>query len=72
VTPSGVFQVTRENTRERYRYKPLYLRASGYLAIHGYESVPAYAASHGCVRTTRVDMDELHAMVSVGTPVYIY
>ncbi len=72
VTPSGVFHITRENTRERYRYKPLYLRNFGYLAIHGYTNVPAVAASHGCVRTTWADMDELHALVPVGTAVYIY
>jgi N-acetylmuramoyl-L-alanine amidase len=71
-TPSGIFRVTRENTRERYRYKPLYLRTFGHLAIHGYNSVPVFADSHGCVRTTRVDMDELHAKVPVGTAVYIY
>jgi hypothetical protein len=71
-TPSGVFHVTRENTHERYRYKPLYLRTFGHLSIHGYGSVPTFADSHGCVRTTRADMDELHAKVPVGTAVYIY
>ena len=72
ITPSGTYHITRENTRERLRYKPLYLRSYGYLAIHGYTSVPAQAASHGCVRMTWTDMDEFHALIPVGTTVHIY
>ena len=72
VTPSGTYHIARKNTWERIRYKPLYLREWGYLAIHGYTSVPTYPASHGCVRTTWTDMDELHALVPVGTVVHIY
>ncbi len=71
-TPTGTFQITRENTRERLRYKPLYLVNHGYLAIHGYTNVPTYAASHGCVRMTWADMDEFHGLVPVGTTVHIY
>jgi peptidoglycan hydrolase-like protein with peptidoglycan-binding domain len=72
VTPSGTYTVTRENTWERVRYKPLYLRSWGAWAIHGYTSVPTYPASHGCIRITTWDMDELHALVPLGTKVYIY
>jgi putative cell wall-binding protein len=73
VTPSGTFSVTRENTWETVRYKPLYLGMSWSVwAIHGYTSVPTYPASHGCIRITTWDMDQLHALVPVGTPVYIY
>jgi N-acetylmuramoyl-L-alanine amidase len=71
-TPSGVFRIVRENTYERLRYKPLYLRRATVLAIHGYKSVPTYPASHGCVRMTWADMDEFHALATVGTAVYIY
>ena len=72
VTPSGVFHITRENTHERLRYKPLYLRSYGVLAIHGYKNVPTFPASHGCVRTTKRDMDELHNLIPVGTMVRVY
>jgi N-acetylmuramoyl-L-alanine amidase len=72
ITPSGTFRITRENTRERLRYKPLYLRRYGYLSIHGYPSVPVQPASHGCVRMTWKDMDEFHALIPVGTAVQIY
>ncbi len=72
-TPAGEFRVERENTYERYRYKPLYIEEPGsYLAIHGFLNVPPAPASHGCIRMTWDDMDELHPLAPVGTPVYIY
>jgi hypothetical protein len=70
--PSGLFHISRENTRERLRYKPLYLRSWGVFAIHGYTKVPPYPASHGCIRITWADMDEFHSLIPVGTAVYIY
>lgn len=72
VTPSGSFWIRSENTWERTRYKPLYFNRGNVWAIHGYTSVPTYAASHGCVRITTWDMDELHALVPVGTKVFIH
>ncbi len=72
ITPSGTYHITRENSRERVRYKPLYLRPRGVLAIHGYTSVPVYPASHGCVRMTWADMDEFHDLIPLGTTVHIY
>ncbi|OFW67673.1 MAG: hypothetical protein A2Y74_05920 [Actinobacteria bacterium RBG_13_63_9] len=71
-TPAGTYTITRENTWERVRYKPLYVRKRGVLAIHGYPRVPPYPASHGCMRIQIWDMDDLHALVPVGTRVYIY
>lgn len=41
-------------------------------AIHGSDSVPAYPASHGCIRVTRADGTYLLRAIAVGTPVYIY
>lgn len=71
-TPTGLFQVTRKNDRMRKpRYHPMYIRSTN-IAIHGYEYVPAYAASHGCIRITLADMDDLFDLVPVGTRVYIY
>jgi peptidoglycan hydrolase-like protein with peptidoglycan-binding domain len=70
-TPSGAFRVTRKNIHERVRYKPLYITWR-LLAIHGYTSVPTQPASHGCIRTTWADMDELNPLIPVGTVVRIY
>jgi putative cell wall-binding protein len=72
VTPSGSYWIRSENTWERSRYKPLYFNKGYVWAIHGYTSVPTYPASHGCVRIPIWDMDELHAMIPVGTKVFIY
>ncbi len=41
-------------------------------AIHGSNSVPAYPASHGCVRVTRADALWLFDRMPVGTPVSLY
>jgi lipoprotein-anchoring transpeptidase ErfK/SrfK len=39
--------------------------------IHGSGSVPAYAASHGCIRVTVWDMDELYPQLFRGMRVNI-
>jgi putative cell wall-binding protein len=71
VTPSRTYTVYAKSPKwDGPRYKPLYLR--GVLAIHGYPSVPAYPASHGCVRVPLWDQDELFPLVPVGTQVYVY
>lgn len=41
-------------------YRPRYFHADG-VAVHGYHAVPAYPASHGCVRVTEAAMDWLWA-----------
>ncbi|NQV07718.1 murein L,D-transpeptidase [bacterium] len=43
-----------------------------YYAIHGYGSVPAYPASHGCVRVTVTDADSLVGYLHVGIPLHIW
>jgi lipoprotein-anchoring transpeptidase ErfK/SrfK len=50
-------------------YRPKYF--SGGYALHGSTSVPAYPASHGCVRVNTRAMDHLWPRVPVGTPVWI-
>jgi peptidoglycan hydrolase-like protein with peptidoglycan-binding domain len=72
ITPSGSFKVLRKTLETNPRYLPLYIRSTGYLAIHGYPSVPTYPASHGCVRTQTWDQDQLYPLVPLNTPVYIY
>jgi lipoprotein-anchoring transpeptidase ErfK/SrfK len=46
---------------------------NGY-ALHGTNQPDSIgrAVSHGCVRLRNADIEKLYAMVSVGTPVYIY
>jgi lipoprotein-anchoring transpeptidase ErfK/SrfK len=41
-------------------------------AIHGYRSVPAYPASHGCVRIPVWAAEELYNQLPKGTTVDIY
>lgn len=74
-TPAGRFTIFRRiNGWHRsplgYLYRPNYFY-KGY-AIHGYTSVPAYPASHGCVRITIPTMDRMWASLRLSMPVAIY
>lgn len=74
-TPTGTFSIQRKLPywRESYLgmlYKPSYFYG-GY-AIHGSHSVPAYPASHGCVRVGVGTTDWLYPLLPVGTRVDIY
>jgi hypothetical protein len=44
----------------------------GGYAIHGYESVPAYAASHGCIRIPIPSATSVYRWVSLGDTIYVY
>lgn len=44
----------------------------GGFAIHGYHSVPAYPASHGCVRIPLWVAVRVYSLIDYGTSVYIY
>jgi peptidoglycan hydrolase-like protein with peptidoglycan-binding domain len=74
-TPSGRF------TYREYRdgwdksplgqlYNPFYF--NGGIAVHGYESVPPYPASHGCTRIPMHIAEYFHTLVHVGDPVYVF
>lgn len=74
-TPRGRFRVYR---RERMSWSspysvwmPYALYFSGGYAIHGFDQVPAYPASHGCVRMPLVDAPSVYAATALGTPVLI-
>jgi L,D-transpeptidase catalytic domain len=41
-------------------------------AIHGYRSVPAYPASHGCVRSPIPDARFIYNWVRLGMSIYVY
>lgn len=51
-------------------YRPMYF--TGPFAIHGSTSVPAYPASHGCVRLSYADQDWLYPNTPTGTAVSVY
>lgn len=75
ITPTGRFKIERRingwhQSPLGHLYRPNYFY-KGY-AIHGYTSVPAYPASHGCVRITIPAMDRIWASLRIGMPVAIY
>ncbi len=77
-TPEGQWEVFRQVDGWRdgelgRLYRPKYFNNQG-IAVHGYESVPPYPASHGCVRVTIAAMDWLWAndQLPKGTPVWVY
>jgi peptidoglycan hydrolase-like protein with peptidoglycan-binding domain len=75
VTPLGGFQIQRKIDAWRKSdlgllYRPAYF--TGGYALHGAPSVPAFPASHGCIRITTVAMDRLFDRLPVGTPMLVY
>ena len=77
-TPSGTFSITREIDGERESrlgklWRPKYFTSDG-VAVHGSASVPAYPASHGCVRLTVAAMDWVWAnnLMPIGMKVIVY
>jgi peptidoglycan hydrolase-like protein with peptidoglycan-binding domain len=75
VTPTGSYTVLRKiDAAERAPlgtlYRPMYFK--GGFAVHGSTSVPAYPASHGCVRVSYADEDWLFPQMPVGAPVLVY
>jgi len=51
-------------------HNPMYI--VGGIAIHGSTDVPAYPASHGCIRIPMFASERLTKMVPKGTPVFVY
>ena len=74
-TPRGRFVISRQihGTRKAPLgtiYNPSYF--NGGIAIHGSNSVPVTAASHGCARIPRFADKDFVDMVRIGMPVYVY
>jgi hypothetical protein len=44
----------------------------GGYAVHGYESVPDYPASHGCLRTFIADQPEIYNLINFGEDIFIW
>ena len=75
LTPVGQYRIQRHirGIREAalgILYDPMYFYEGW--AIHGSNSVPAYPASHGCVRVTRWDALWLFDRVPIGMQVVLY
>jgi hypothetical protein len=75
LTPVGTFRIqhTIRGVREAdlgTLYDPMYFYQGW--AIHGSNSVPAYPASHGCIRVSRADALWLQSRMPVGTTVMVY
>jgi lipoprotein-anchoring transpeptidase ErfK/SrfK len=78
ITPVGTFRINRERPDGWWVgdlgqiYRPKYF--IGGVAIHGSLSVPAYPASHGCVRVSVAAMDMIweQDILPRGTTVVVY
>ena len=75
VTPLGRFKVQRKILGWRKSplgllYFPSYFYG-GY-AIHGNPAVPAFPASHGCIRIPMFASEEFSALATVGMPVIVH
>jgi L,D-transpeptidase catalytic domain len=44
----------------------------GGYAVHGYESVPDYPASHGCLRTFIADQPEIYHRIQYGEDIFVF
>jgi hypothetical protein len=44
----------------------------GGYAVHGYESVPDYPASHGCIRTFIADQPEIYERINFGEDIFVF
>ena len=75
-TPKGKWKIFRQVKGWRdgelgLLYNPKYFHVDG-IAIHGYNSVPPYPASHGCARVSMDASDFLWSRIKIGTKVWIY
>ena len=75
-TPAGAFHVYRkEQLSWSVPFKVWMPWASyfdGGFAMHAYPYVPAYPASHGCIRLPAPEAPRVYAFAVEGTPVYVY
>jgi lipoprotein-anchoring transpeptidase ErfK/SrfK len=74
VTPGGNFRIGRKAAGLEVAplgelWWPMYF--NGGIAIHGSPSVPAYPASHGCIRIPMTSAEWFPAAVHIGMPVHV-
>jgi N-acetylmuramoyl-L-alanine amidase len=74
-TPTGNFSVVRRINGWRQSELGLLWRPNYFyrgFAVHGSRSVPAFPASHGCVRVSIESMNRLWSIMRIGMPVSLY
>lgn len=75
-TPAGSYSVFRKEVNSwsvPYRvWLPYASYFNGGIALHGYAEVPAWPASHGCVRLSASEAPFVYQFAAVGTPVAVY
>jgi len=64
------FQRREPGTNSHGMYYSTYF-IGGY-AIHGYPSVPDYAASHGCIRIPIPTAKRVYSWIDLGDPIKVY
>jgi len=74
-TPSGRFEVFRKEVNSWSVPYQTWLPWASYfnagIAFHAYPDVPAYPASHGCVRVPEPEAEHLYAFARIGTAVVV-
>jgi len=74
-TPAGAYHVYRQSilswSQPFHVWMPYASYFVGGIAMHEYPDVPAYPASHGCVRVPEGDAKRLYHFVEVGMPVTV-
>ena len=75
-TPAGTFSVYSKSlmawSAEYSSWMPYASFFHAGDAMHGYPEVPAYPASHGCVRLSMPEASWVYAFATLGTPVFVY
>jgi L,D-transpeptidase catalytic domain/Putative peptidoglycan binding domain/Sporulation and spore germination len=75
-TPAGSFHVYRKEllswSQPFHVWMPYASYFVGGIAMHEYSYVPAYPASHGCVRLPAGEANRVYSFVDVGTPVFVF
>jgi hypothetical protein len=75
-TPAGAFHVYRKEllswSQPFHVWMPYASYFVGGIAMHEYPDVPAYPASHGCVRLPEGEAQRVYGFVDVGTPVTVF
>jgi hypothetical protein len=70
VTGHFTFYLTQPGYNSEGMYYSFYFHG-GY-AVHGYYSVPNYAASHGCIRTFIADQPEIFDRIDYGESIFVF
>ncbi len=73
-TPTVTGHFTFVRTEPGYNSHGMYYSSYFYggYAVHGYESVPDYPASHGCIRTFIADQPEIYNRIHHGESIFVF